>query len=190
MRPSDSGPIRQRDAKRNDDGEHPVFGRRHRVQAAPPSRGETRRRRPKTADIKGKKVCPEGPGRRRPPLGPRAVVTVFDDVYGNLFTGVPGDVPSFGYLVVLIRRELKTIPIREVVGVSIVLKPAVFHFIAGSVGHRAVTERPIILLMLVHFIAEEADVNFVAIALGHPGMIPRQGPSAVVLPPCVPTARD
>ena len=98
-------------------------------------------------------------------------MAVLDDVHGNFFAGIDRNVASFGYFTKLFSRELETVAVGKVIRVAVVFQPAVLDCISSGIGHRSVTHEPAALLVVVHFIAEEPDVNFVAVTFAHATMI-------------------
>lgn len=101
-------------------------------------------------------------------------MTVPDDVHRNLFARIGDDVPGFGCFAKLVNRELETVAVGQVICVTVVFQPAVLDCFPGGIRNRPVANAPVALLLLFHFIAEEPDVNFVAVALGHSMMIQAQ----------------
>ncbi len=79
-------------------------------------------------------------------LLPWAIVPVLDDVHRHVFTRIGPDVSCSCDFSEFVHRKLEAVSVRKVIGVAVVLKPAVFDRYAGRVPYGPMTHEPIALL--------------------------------------------
>lgn len=102
---------------------------------------------------------------------PWSAVTVLDEIHRDFFTAVARHVSCFGDSPEFIDRELEVVSIRKVVGKAMVLQPAVADLFPGGIGDQPMAQTPLIPFLLIEFIAENIQMNFVTITTGHACMI-------------------